>query len=870
MHLILYMESKNIRGLSLDDVSKKKRLGLTNDVIDSYTPSRFTIYRRNILSLINIVVFPLLIALVIYELYRDVLAFSTFLIINTVISILDELRIKKQLEKLKSEFQTKVTVIRDGKEYNIPTTEIVEGDYIKAKEGEGVIADAEIIEENYLQIDESALNGESNYIRKYKEEKIYSGSYIVTGNCIYRVLNVGKNNYLNKIGSEALKFKEKKSPLQKSGDRVILFLVVAALLMGLLNFYMSGLNPNTEMEQRILGLTTIISLILPQTLIFLFTLTFTISITKLYNKGVLVQKGGSIEDLSNINVICFDKTGTITTNEMKITEVKYFNIEELQIGEFYNSVKDEIVSVNKTQELLHKYYSKEQRINISEFDQIPFTSKNKFSLITAKTQERYKTLIFGAFSMLKDNIESNSYHTIKEYVSSQEKEGNRVLVGLFYNSGSKLIDPHNKELNLNSSINELILEKSNSVVVFTIEETLNPGIKTIIDDLKNQSIAVKIISGDSLQSVSRIMQKLNLDTSRIVDLSESNENLNDLVNKKDIFTRAKPEDKLTIIKALQSTGNKVAMVGDGINDVLSLKASDVSIAMEGGSKIAREVADIVLLNNDYQKIPMIFFEGENIIFNLRTTTKIFLTKSIFAIITSIYFSLQMLRYPLDPASTLIFSFLGGSAPSYVLVFTRQKIQNTLTFFKDVLISVIPAAIIMSITFILFYLNLKSLSLTFIEINTALVILMLALSINYSLLLVWESKKLRNLIYVALFYVITMTIGTYQTLLPINPVGRTTTELIILVSGLIFGASVVSFIGLKTLKPKLLPAKLGIVTVSFIAIALVSIFPFQSYYSVTSFPAGIHFLIHLAGLVTISTILILNKTLKKLVLKLFKY
>ena len=855
------METK-IQGLSSEEVQKKKRLGLTNEVIDSYTPSTFIIFRRNIFSLINVVVFPLLITLIIYQLYTDVLAFSTFLIINTIISISDEFRIKKQLEKLKTEFQQKVIVIRDGKEEEIPTLEIVEGDFIKSKEGEGVITDGEIIEENYLQIDESALNGESNYIRKLKGEKVYSGSYIVTGTCIYKVLNVGKNNYLNKLGSEALKFKEKRSTMQINGDRLILFLVIAALVMGVLNFYLSSLS-NTPIQERVLGLTTIISLIIPQTLIFLFTLTFTISITRLYNKGILVQKGGSIEDLSNINVICFDKTGTITTNEMKIVDVEYFNTDEHEISTVYNSLKEKIVSVNKTQEIINKYFSKAEKLSYSDFDQVPFTSKNKYSLISAKFDNSYKSLVFGAFSMLKERIDPNVNQKIEKYVSEQENSGNRILVGIMYESDNKLIDTNNPDFDLNDSLNKIIDSKTAKVIVFTIEETLNPGIKNIIEDLKSQDIQVKIISGDSLQSVSRVMQKLGLSTDRIVDLSENQEDLNSIVNDKDIFTRAKPEDKLTIIKALQATGHKVAMVGDGINDVLSLKASDVSIAMEGGSKIAREVSDIVLLNNDYQKIPVIFFEGENIIFNLKMTSKMFLVKSFFAILTSLYFSLNLLKYPLVPASTLIFSFLGTSAPSYVLVFTRQKVSNSLSFFRDVLSGSIPVAILHSIIFLLFYINIKNSStLNFIQINTVLIILILSLTITYSLYLIWEAKKLKNILVVIFFYILVMVVGSFETILPLNPASRTLSELTIILGALIIGALLIVAALFTLLKPKRILHKTGIILIGIIFVVVVSIFPFQSYYQVQSFPLNIHLLINVIGLITIPLVALLTFIAKK--------
>lgn len=853
----------NITGLSSAEVTKKKNLGLSNDVVDSYSPSTFIILRRNIFSLINIVVAPLMVVLASYELYRDVLAFSTFLVINTLISILDELRIKKQLEKLKHEFQKTVTVIRDGKEQEVATSEIVEGDVIKAKEGEGVIADGEIIFENFLQLDESALNGESNYIRKYENEKVFSGSYIVTGQCVYKVLSVGKNNYLNQIGAEALKFREKRSPMQKNADKLILFLVVASISLGLTNFYASGLS-GTPIEQRILGLTTVISLIIPQTLIFLFTLTFTISITKLYNKGVLVQKGGSIEDLANINVICFDKTGTITTNDMKIINVEYFNATEDTIGKFYNSVQSNIVGVNKTQELINNYYAETEIFEVDHFDQIPFTSKNKYSLVSAKNQNKYQTLIFGAYSMLKNNIDSAVIKQIENHVVSEENAGNRILIGMYYETEKRLVDTSKKDFDFNNPIETVIKEKSSQVAVFTIEETLNPGIKKILEDLSAQGIKVKIISGDSYQSVNRVMQKLGLNTGAIVDLSATDESIQELVKTKDIFTRAKPEDKLTIVNALKNSGYKVAMVGDGINDVLSLKASDVSIAMEGGSKIAREVSDIVLLNNDYSKIPSIFFEGENIIFNLKTTTKIFLTKSFLAIILGIFFSLQKARMPLEPASTLIFSFLGSSAPSYVLIFTRQKVINGVNFFKDIIFSSLPISILYSIFVLGFYTYLKNQNHSFNILNSTLVIFILGLSMIYSLFLVWEAKKLKNIFAVAFFYVLIMLIGIYETILPLNSGNRSANDMIILFIPMILAAVLFYLAVYNLLKLQKLWQKIGLAVITAVLLGVVSIFPFQEYYSVVGIPANTHLNIQILILFAIPLVFIINFVTKKII------
>src|SRR5690606_17589583 len=371
-----------IKGLSHAEVLEKKSLGLSNEIIDSYNSTYPQIFIRNIFSLINIVLTPLLIALGYFELYKEIIAFSTFLIINTIVSIADEVSIKKKLDELKSEFQQNARVIREGTEHLIPVSEIVQGDFVKAREGEGIIADGTIVYENYFQVDESILTGESNYLRKENGEKVMSGSYVVTGECIYVVESIGKDNYLNRLGSEAVKVKEKKSPIQYAADKIILFLVISAILAGGLNLYFSVTNGATY-EQAILSLTTIVALIIPQTLIFLFTLTFTISITKLYSKGILVQKGGSIEELSNVNVICFDKTGTITTNKMSVERIKYFNIKEETFGSFYNSIKSNLVGVNETQKLVNEKYKDFEKLEVQNFDQVPFTSKQKYSLVTA-------------------------------------------------------------------------------------------------------------------------------------------------------------------------------------------------------------------------------------------------------------------------------------------------------------------------------------------------------------------------------------------------------------------------------------------------------------------------------------------------------
>lgn len=843
-------------GLTTEEVKDKKNLGLVNTTIDTYNATYPQIFRRNIFNLVNIVLFPLLIVLGTFQLYVEILAFTTFLTINTIVSILDEVRAKRKLDRLKSQFQQTARVIRDGKESLLAVSEIVEGDYILGKEGEGIIADGTVLEENYLQIDESMLTGESNYIEKDPKDKVLSGSFIVTGNCIYVIEKVGKANYLNKLGAEAFRYKKKVSSLQEEGNKLITFLVIAGFFLAALNFLVTE-GTGIEITTRILSLTAIIALIIPQTLIFLFTLTFTISITKLFNKGILIQKGGSIEELANIDTICFDKTGTLTTNKMHIIKTRAFNLDLKKFGEFYNSLQKQIISVNETQKIINEFFKKYPKVEISKFNQIPFTSKNKFSLATGYNNKEFTSIIFGALTILKESIAPEILDDVMNYVLKEEQAGNRVLVGIFTKTKSDITNDF--------KIKKVLENKSSSVIVFTIEEELNPGIRELLKGFAEQGIDVKIISGDSKISVSRIATKIGFIGSDIIDLSENTYSEEELAGKK-IFTRAVPEDKLKIIQILKNQGRKIAMVGDGINDVLGLKAADVSIAMESGSKITREISDIVLLNNDYKKIPMIFFEGENIIFNLKLSTKMFLTKSFMAILLATFVSIFAKALPLHPSSTLIFSFLGSSAPSYLIIFTRQKIKNTQNFFREVLSSAIPTSIIFAALMIFLYHTFINAQKPAIEINTALVLFALVFSIFYSLYLVWEAKKLKNIFIALGAIVVLMTIGIYQTILPVFQSKYSTLDQIVLLLVMVLSGFVMYFFIKKLFNPKKTLTKILLFPVSFVHVILFAAFPVQTYYQVTNISISYYIQFILVALIGLVAITVIHFFIKRFYLK----
>ena len=549
------------KGLTNSEVQKKISLGLENSTIDSYTPSTFKIIFKNVLSIINIVIIPLIIYLLVLKLYMEALSMGMFILINTITSIVDELRIKKEIEQLKSKFQLKAKVIRNGVEELIPVSEVVNEDLVKVSEGENIIADGIVVSSKVLQIDESILTGESDYIKKEKDDKVYSGSFVVTGECYYKVEAVGLNNFSNKIAFESTKYEKKKSPMQINADKLISALVIGAIFFGLLNFISTNFT-ETSYQDRILSVTSIVSLIIPQTLIFLFTLTFSISISKLFKKGVLVQKGASIENLTNVNILCMDKTGTITTNNMFIKDVKYFNLNESEIGSYYNSINEELFGVNKSQKIIGEYFKTYTKTKCNNTFQIPFNSKNKFSYSETTIDSTRKGFLLGAIEKIDLYIETTIRKEVIDFIKQKENEGFRVLVGVIINN---IVSIHEKNQDIKDKLPQF--PDSNKVVVFVIEEELNKGIVNIINKLKSENIDIKIISGDSYNSVKMIAQKVGLPIDSIIDLSTPNIDLMKAAKEYTIFTRAKPEDKLKIINAFKQGGNVVADDGRSIREL---------------------------------------------------------------------------------------------------------------------------------------------------------------------------------------------------------------------------------------------------------------------------------------------------------------
>lgn len=836
-----------LRGLTSEEVKSKKKLGLYNKSIDSYSPSYLVIIWRNFFNIINTILLALIAVLLYFGLYTEVTVFLVMIVISAILNTADEIRIKRRLDKIKEDFKIKVSVIRDWSLQIINSEEVVEGDLIYVKEGESIAADGEIVRANFFQIDESVLTGESEYLNKEVRDSVTSGSFVVTGECVYKAEKVGKSNYINQIGKLSTQFSEDKSKLEKYGYFYITFFVIISLVAGAIHFLV--VNPMYEQADVVLSVTTIVTLIIPQTLLVIFSFSFVISISKLALNGVLVQKRGAIDELAGIDVICLDKTGTITTNQMKIVGGEFFGVVKEEIAEFYYSVKDKIVAKNKTYEALVNFFKNPTSSKITNFDQIPFNSKRKFSAISANINKKDSTIVIGAFVFMKKMINPKYLKKIEKMVGETEDKGLRVVIVVKFD-GNVLDQLRNyDEFDLTS----------NKIALLSIKEELNPGINSIIKRLREQRIELKIITGDSKRSVTKILSSLDLENTRAIDFSEERTTVEEAVRQGyGIFARSKPEDKTVIIQTLQKMGKKVAMVGDGINDVIAIKRANVGIAMESGANVARDVADIVLLKNDYKRIPDIFYEGQNNIFNIKLITKLFMVKAVLTIIFATFITLEQKLMPILPTSTIIFSFAGSSFPAYILTFTRHNVKDKTDFNKDILFSGIPAGVIIGLIVIGAYtLNLSSLAR--VEMNTFLVLLLLGTTLAFTLYLIFNSKKLQNLLVLFAAFAFGFAFGGFQTLLPIKYFEDKATQ-VYLTFMIVWAAALIFFV----FKTRVKQNSLGKLITFIVPLGLIPVaifFPTRDYYAVTPINIEFYGQILALTLVFIVTIYFVNKTRK---------
>ena len=569
--------------------------------------------------------------------------------INTAIGIYQEVRSKNALEELSLLGRNKYRVNRDNEIIEVDSEEIVLGEYLHLNLGDQVPVDAEIIEGS-IEVDESLLTGESDNIYKTTGDALMSGSNVVSGSCLVKVTAVGGDSYINKLAKSTKEFKKYPSKLRDYMDRILKVISVLLVPVAIM-LYVRGASLGRGYTDIVLRSAGALVGMIPEGLILLVSVSLAVAAMKLAKKKVLVQELYCVETLARVDVLCFDKTGTITTGNMNVVEIDEKVASEL--SSYLAYFEDE----NATSRALKNYLTCEKKWDVDEIG--AFSSKNKYSYIQLKEGGTY---FFGAYEFL--GFEEG----MTEYYESLKQQGYRIL-SLAY-TDEKVTTPSNMKL-----IGHVVLS-----------DEIKANTKDTFKYFESQGVAVKIISGDNHIAVLGVAKKAGFkEDARAVDMTKvTEENFESVVLENDIFGRVTPDQKQRMVEILQKNGKTVAMSGDGVNDVLALKKADISFAMNGATSAAKSVSNIVFLTNDFAVFYDILMEGRRVINNIQKVASLFLTKTFFSIVFAVISVLFAFEFAFIPIQFTIISAITIGVPSFFLTFESNKEKVSNNFMRDIL------------------------------------------------------------------------------------------------------------------------------------------------------------------------------------------
>lgn len=648
---------KDIKGLSNKEVEERINNNLTNEIIDVSTNTIPKIIIKNVFTLFNILNIVLAIIVLFVGSYKNTL-FLGVVVCNILISTIQEIRSKKIIDKLNIIKENKVSVIRDGVVKKISISSLVLDDIYMLKQGSQVVVDSIIIDGN-VSLDESFLTGEQEAINYKEGDLILSGSYVLSGKCVAKVKHIKQDNYVNTIALQAKYVKVENSVILKSLKQIIKIVSVAIIPLGILLF-INQYKINYDVSSSIINTVAAIIGMIPEGLILLTSTVLAVSVIRLSKINVLTQDLYSVEMLARVDTICFDKTGTITSGNMKVEKI--VPLKNVDVYEIMGNIVSNMDINNSTSKALNNYFKKYD--NYTFVKRIDFSPITKYSGVVFKD----KTYIIGAPEIIyKKEIPELKNYKDKRVILLCENEENSIPIALI-----------------------------------VLEDEIRKNAYKMIDYLNKENIDIKIISGDGIDNVLNIAKKVNLKNLKAVDISIVDD-LSSAVLNNNIFVRATPIQKKEIIKILKDNKHCVAFAGDGVNDVLALKESDCGITINSGSEMAKNVSEIVILDDDFNSIPSIIKEGRRSINNLERSATLFLSKTIYSSLLALLFIFINKNYPFEPIQLTLTSVFTIGIPSFILALEPNDEIVSGSFLNKVFKRSIPSAltIVMNILFLTF-------------------------------------------------------------------------------------------------------------------------------------------------------------------------
>lgn len=678
--------SINITGLTDEEVRQRVEEGFTNRTDISTDKTTKEIVISNVFTYFNLIFLVITILLIMVGSFRN-LTFLPIIIGNTVIGIVQEIRAKKTLEKMSLLNAPHADVIRNGSVKQISTDELVKDDVILLTAGKQICADAVVISGN-IQVNESLLTGEADEVEKTEGSTLMSGSFVVSGECYARLEKVGNESYISKLSLEAKSMGGKEqSEMIRSINLIVKWVGIVIIPIGLILFWQSHFVNGESITKSVTSTVAAIIGMIPEGLYLLTTVALALSTMKLARKKVLLHDMKSIETLARVDVLCVDKTGTITEPDMKLKEIflcKNSGADGTQTALTLDELKSLIldyanasVDNNATMLALKAYAAEALTNNTSALhrtavSQQAFSSSLKYGSVTFSDG----TYLLGA----PEFIMHEDFARIEEEIIPYADKGDRVLLFARYNG-------ENVENGINGSVTPL------GFVALANPIRAN-AVKTF-EYFKSQGVAIKVISGDNPRTVSRIAIQAGIESAEsFVDAAtlDTEDKIADAVNKYTVFGRVTPKQKKQLVKALQAKGHTVAMTGDGVNDILAMKDADCSVAMASGSEAAAQAAQVVLLDSDFAHMPDVVYEGRRVVNNIQRSASLFLVKNIFSLLLSLFSVILMVTYPLEPAQVSLISMFTIGVPGFLLALEQNKDRIKGRFITNVMLKALPGGL----------------------------------------------------------------------------------------------------------------------------------------------------------------------------------
>ena len=685
---------QNMSGLSTAEVEFRKKAGLSNESVDSSTKTVAQIIRSNVVTYYNLIFLIITILLIVVGSFRD-LTFLPIIIANMLIGIIQELRSKKVLDDLTILNTPKITVRRNGSNQEVLADELVQDDVITLSAGGQIPADALVLSGN-ITVNEALITGEADEIVKKDGDSLFSGSFVISGECMAKLEKVGKDSYISGLMLQATQTKEgEQSEMIRALNRLVQTVGVIILPIGAILFLQQYFFSGATMKDSVTGMVAAILGMIPEGLYLLASVAMVVSVMRLGKQKVLIHDMKCIETLARVNVLCVDKTGTITVPEMEVAQFILAKDQSLAAeekeketdrqSEYKNQTAEEekhkvaktisdcvraLPCDNATMEALQQYFTESMENSAEKI--VTFSSATKYSGVVLAG----KAYVVGA----PEFVLRQDYAAVQGTIEVFLEKGYRVLVFAEYEGN---LD--GKELTENASPIAFIL----------LNNAIREGAMDTFRYFSKRGVEVKVISGDNPVTVSEIAKKAGIrHAEKQVDAAtlKTADAVRKAAKKYTVFGRVTPEQKRLLVQALKEQGKTVAMTGDGVNDILALKDADCSIAMASGSEAASQVAQLVLLDNDFNKMPAVVMEGRRVVNNIGRTASLYLVKNIFSMLLAVFSMLFLIDYPLEPSQVSLISVFTIGIPSFFLALEQNRNQIHGHFLTNVLIQALPAGI----------------------------------------------------------------------------------------------------------------------------------------------------------------------------------